>query len=211
MYRVQFHLHHYTVHTVCTPRPRVPRTSPRAHTRLHRDSIPPRAFRLVHPHLLRVQNQDAIVARLHALRNDARFTEMFGITLRGRHTRRLCDGEWICDEIMDCFFGLLRQRSERRAAAGAAALPRLHVFSAHFYALLSQTGGGVYDYERVRRWTRRLASPILSLDLVLVPVHIDLVHWALAVVDCRAKCISFWDSQCGHGANCMQVRALSRQ
>ena len=152
-----------------------------------------------------MQNQDEIVAHLNTLRHNAHFTEAFGIKLRGRHVRRLRDGEWICDEIIDFYFGLLSVRSERGMAAGAAALPRLHVFSTQFYTLLAQTGGGAYDYERVRRWTRRLAVSILSFDLVLVPIHIDLVHWALAVMDCRAKCISFWDSLRGHDANCLQV------
>ena len=157
-----------------------------------------------------VQNQDAIVAHLQALRHNARFRESFGITLSGRHVRRLRDGEWICDDIINFYFGLLCERSKRGAMAGAVALPRLHAFSTHFYTLLSQSGQGAYDYERVRRWTRRLASPVLSFDLVLVPIHIDLVHWALAVVDCRAKCILFWDSLHGHDANCLQVRACSR-
>ena len=152
-----------------------------------------------------MQIQDALVARLRALRHNTHCAEVFGITLSGKHARKLRDGKWICDEIINFFFELLRERSERGAATGAVALPRVHLFSTHFYSLLSQTDGGAYDYERVRRWTRRLASHILSFDLILVPVHIDLVHWALAVVDCRAKCISFWDSLRGHDANCLQV------
>ena len=150
------------------------------------------------------QNLDALVARLRALRHNAHFIEAFGITLSGKHARQLRNGEWICDDVIDFFFELLRERSDRGAAAGVA-LPRLHVFSTHFYTELSQTDGRAYDYERVRRWTRRLATPILAFDLVFVPIHVDLVHWALAVVDCRAKCISFWDSLRGHDANCLQV------
>jgi Ulp1 family protease len=74
------------------------------------------------------QNQDALVARLRALRHNAHFIEAFGISLSGKHARQLRNGEWICDDVVDFFFELLvtattRAVGSRRRGGCRAATP----------------------------------------------------------------------------------------
>ena len=75
---------------------------------------------------------------------------------------------------------VLQHRSEV-----AQGWPAIHCLNSSFFNRLCNSGGGGggaernYNYEYVRTWTRRV--DLFSKGLVIIPVNLDNVHWALAV------------------------------
>ena len=49
-----------------------------------------------------------------------------------------------------------------------------------------------WDYESVKRWTRKF--DIFSYDLLLVPMHLNGNHWIFSVADLRARGLEHNDS-----------------
>jgi len=99
--------------------------------------------------------------------------------------------EWLNDEVINFFMGLLKARS-----AASAQLPKSHFFNTMFYAKLSGVGGaGVYDYTGVKRWTRRV--DLFAKDLLVCPIHCHGNHWTLALVNFYDKRFEYFDSLSG--------------
>jgi Ulp1 family protease len=48
------------------------------------------------------------------------------------------------------------------------------------------------------------------MDFVFVPIHVGQSHWCLAVIDVRAKLISYWDSLSGGDHGCLEVCECAR-
>jgi sentrin-specific protease 1 len=82
----------------------------------------------------------------------------FGIPINGHAVRTLAPGSWLNDEIMNFYFNLLSQRSERNMTSDsvpASRKLRCHFFATFFYAKLTNQGKG-YVYKEVQRWTKKL-------------------------------------------------------
>lgn len=79
---------------------------------------------------------------------------------------------------------LLTERSELRASDG---YPKVYAQSTFFLTRLLQSG-----HQGVRRWTRKV--DIFAYDLLPVPVHVNGVHWCMAIIDFRNKTINYYDS-----------------
>lgn len=47
-------------------------------------------------------------------------------------------------------------------------------------------------YNAVRRWTRNV--DIFAYDIILVPVHVNNVHWCMAIINLNNKTIKYYDS-----------------
>ena len=68
-----------------------------------------------------------------------------------------------------------------------------------------------YDYARVSRWTNKkgLEKPTLSVDMVLIPIHVREEHWALASVHPSERRILYYDSL-GNGNHVDDVQSEVR-
>lgn len=69
--------------------------------------------------------------------------------------------------------------------------PKVKVMSSFYTTLVQRDrteGFHVYDYSRVRLWTRRFDS--FSCDLLLIPINMANTHWCLGAVDFKHKRIS---------------------
>lgn len=105
-------------------------------------------------------------------------------------------GEWLNDDCINYYFGLLQQRDARMRQhvrhTHSAWVPRVHFFSTHFYTKLSENWKG-YSYGAVARWTRakqmeslaQTGKHIMDCDFLIFPVHIPPNHWICVVVDLR--------------------------
>lgn len=80
--------------------------------------------------------------------------------------------------------GLLAKRSSMKSNMG---YPKVCPMNTFFYRQLT-TGG----YSAVQRWTNKV--DIFSYDLLLVPIHVDKVHWCMAIIDFRQKTMKHYDS-----------------
>lgn len=84
--------------------------------------------------------------------------------------------------------------------------PRSHIFNTFFYPRLVQ---GEYDFNGVKRWLKRAGRNIAELDLIMVPINIDNIHWVLAAIDLRGRRFFYFDST--YGPDCLDsLRTLRR-
>ena len=140
-------------------------------------------------------NQTMIVNRaFSAGPADEILSESFNIQIKRRDIATLSGMEWLNDEIINFYFNLIADRSRKQPN-----LPKVHVFNTFFYPTLLKNG-----YSRVRRWTKKVN--IFNMDLVLLPIHLG-IHWCLATIDFRAKCICYFDSMKASNTKCLRLLA----
>lgn len=110
------------------------------------------------------------------------------------HFRRdfacLKPGEWLNDEIINAYMGLLNQRSLKLIDSNldGRQYPKTYHWNTFFFSALAgeNTAGQLeYSYNRVRRWTKRKKLDIFAMDLVMMPIHVNKMHWALGCIDFR--------------------------
>jgi len=120
------------------------------------------------------------------------------ITLTRQDFVRLQGTRWLHDEIINSYVALLNRRNSERYESNTKrrGYPRIHCFNTFFFTKLF-SARGKYDYESVRRWTKKAKVDILQRDLVLVPVNLHNKHWVCAYVDMTNKVLVYLDSMHG--------------
>jgi sentrin-specific protease 1 len=76
----------------------------------------------------------------------------------------------------------------KRAASEPEKYPKIHTFNTFFYPLLEKKG-----YSGVARITKKANVDVFSLDMVIVPIHLQ-IHWALAVINIKKRRLEYYDS-----------------
>ncbi|KAJ8906113.1 hypothetical protein NDN08_002612 [Rhodosorus marinus] len=120
------------------------------------------------------------------------------ITLTREDFVRLQGERWLHDEIINSYVAMLNRRNSERYESNTRrnGYPRVHCFNTFFFAKLF-SARDKYDYESVRRWTKKAKVDILQRDLVLVPVNLGNKHWVCAYVDMKNKVLVYLDSMHG--------------
>ncbi|XP_036447969.1 sentrin-specific protease 1 [Colossoma macropomum] len=118
-------------------------------------------------------------------------SEGFRLTITRKDLQTLSHLNWLNDEVINFYMNMLVERSK------APHLPSVYTFNTFFYSKLRSSG-----YLAVRRWTKKV--DIFSVDIILVPVHLD-VHWCLCVVDFRKKSITYFDSMGGNNDEACRI------
>jgi Ulp1 family protease len=59
-----------------------------------------------------------------------------------------------------------------------------------------------YNYKCVERWNKRKKIDLSSYDLVLIPIHVHLNHWTLAVINYQRQRIEYYDSLGNSNVDC---------
>lgn len=109
-----------------------------------------------------------------------------------RHDISTLDGlNWLNDEVINFYMNLLIERGKNDN------YPKVYAFNTFFYPKLLKTG-----YSSVRRWTKKV--DLFSHDLLLIPVHLGM-HWCLATVDLRTKCVRYFDSMLSDNNKCLEA------
>ncbi|EPT26540.1 Ulp1 protease family, C-terminal catalytic domain-containing protein [Toxoplasma gondii ME49] len=123
--------------------------------------------------------------------------DKFNIGLTAGQLECLYGSNWLNDEVINFYMQMLQERNKKQRALGQN-IWKTFFFNTFFYAKL--TGGHsadvTYDFASVRRWTRRQNVDIFAVDLILIPLHVNRLHWTLGVVDMRKgkRKIYFFDS-----------------
>ncbi|XP_035787563.1 sentrin-specific protease 2-like [Anopheles albimanus] len=110
--------------------------------------------------------------------------DKFKIQITGDAFRTLDGNTWLNDEVINFYMQLLQYRSEQRRDQG---LPKVYSKSTFFLSSLRRSG-----YSGVRRYTKKV--DLFSYDIIVVPVHVNEVHWCMAIIDLRRKAIEYYDS-----------------
>lgn len=143
-----------------------------------------------------------------------------GCVITGEDLRRLKPNCWLNDEIVNAYMALLTARCA--AARGndenhvpnmngslfkgsvpdmapkpsSSDVPNVKIMNSFFFSKLMEynrmQGRPVYNYARVRRWTRRF--DVFSYDMMLIPINQENVHWTLGVINFKDKTVSHLDS-----------------
>lgn len=132
-----------------------------------------------------------------------------GIVIKRSDMRKLRPGEWLNDEVVNLYMGLLQQRNTRRMDRGEG---RMHFFNTFFYEKLAGGDAG-YSYDAVQRWTRsaaevRVGYSLLDCAKIMCPINHGNAHWTHAVINLRDRRFEFYDSMAG-GAGVAVLRHLS--
>lgn len=109
----------------------------------------------------------------------------FNITIRRANIETLNGENWLDDEIINFYMNLLMERS--KICSQSEGLPRVYAFNTFFMTRLLTSG-----YAGVRRWTKNV--DIFEYELIPVPVHVNGVHWCMAIIDFRHRTIRYYDS-----------------
>ncbi|KAL3812069.1 hypothetical protein ACHAXA_002873 [Cyclostephanos tholiformis] len=116
--------------------------------------------------------------------------------------RTLLRGAWLNDEVINyflknCFAGRKEKVCEKEPRRKPS-----HFFNSYFMQTLFDLKNnnlnlrGIYNYNHVRRWSRKVIMPgnIFNLKYIFYPINHDNVHWTLAVIFMEAKKIQYYDS-----------------
>jgi len=79
----------------------------------------------------------------------------------------------------------------RRRRAGC---PRTFVAQVIHLWRLSLNDAGAYDYETVRRWTRRQGVDVRHVQRCVFPVNVTPTHWAVVLLDLERRRVEYLDS-----------------
>ena len=120
------------------------------------------------------------------------FVSGFNAEITRSDLSTLRDTTWLNDEVVNFYFNLIKQRSEKDKN-----LPKVHVFNTFFYPKIMKSG-----HAGVKRWTRKIN--IFEMDVILVPVHLGM-HWCLAVIDFKNKQLAYYDSMKGNNMQCLEA------
>ncbi|ODV88026.1 hypothetical protein CANARDRAFT_184298, partial [[Candida] arabinofermentans NRRL YB-2248] len=115
--------------------------------------------------------------------------DAFNIDIKIRDLKTLADHRWLNDNVIDFYMCLVKDRS-----VNDSKLPKVHVFSTHFYSTLRSKG-----YDGVKKWAKRAKADVTKLDYVFVPINLNQSHWVLAVINNKDKCFQYYDSLYGSG------------
>lgn len=118
---------------------------------------------------------------------------------------RLRGTGWMNHEIMNSYVALLNWRDNdiRRARPSGsfslngvqllASIRRTFCFNTYFFSRLWSARMG-YDYDGYKRWGTKLGLSVGDVDLIIVPINLESVHWMLAVIDIEKRTFHYCDS-----------------
>lgn len=135
----------------------------------------------------------------HALNADLPRTEALctvnGFTLTRKDLLTLAADQWLNDEIINAVLHIVMARAAEAHASAPASFPKVYILNSFFFTLLS-AGGYTYN----SRVTRRLNINLFDYDIVLVPIHRQGNHWAMAAIHVRQHRLVYYDSMPNDGA-----------
>lgn len=125
---------------------------------------------------------------------DKMLIEKFNIPIRIKDLKTLSKSQWLNDEIINFYFSLL---AERRNEGGKGI--QVHAFNTFFYTKLKESG-----YSGVRKWLKRKKVELMSLKMILIPVHLG-IHWTFASIDVPQRQFGYYDSMSGGAKEIFQA------
>jgi len=97
--------------------------------------------------------------------------------------------EWLSDEILNFYFGMIVARCPNE---------EVYAFSTHFFTkLFLDSKPRAYNYDKVATWSNKFDP--FTLDKIFVPINLP-GHWTFIIVYIRKKWIHFYDSMHKNGA-----------
>ena len=103
---------------------------------------------------------------------------------------------WLNDEVINFYMHMLQHRDIKLSEQNNTML-RSWFASTFFFVKLLNDGNDRYEYNNVRKWTRKI--DIFSADKVLIPINLTNTHWTMLVFYMLLKEIHYYDSMSKNG------------
>jgi Ulp1 family protease len=122
-----------------------------------------------------------------------------GVPVNNDSIRTLKGNNWLDDGVINAYMSLLYSESLERDQQLYFFAPCSTLF---FEVLTSPKYEGdesTYNYKRVSKWTKKI--DLLSMDKIIVPIHVAGSHWTVACINIRDRQFEYYDSLialCGH-------------
>jgi len=132
--------------------------------------------------------------------------DRFNIEIKVKDIVCLQPETWLNDEVINFYLSMLDERCKRNFQSDILRPEqklKCHFFNSFFYTKLTQSASG-YNYQSVQNWSKRAKVDIVSMDKVIIPIHVDDSHWSLCVINFRDKRFEFYDSLGGSNPECLQ-------
>lgn len=140
--------------------------------------------------------ETAVLDQIRSAKADQLMASKFGIDLKGNALATLRGLNWLDDEVINFYFNMIMERSENDRT-----LPRVWIFNSHFMPKIRQAG-----FAGVQRWTKKLQpETVFMRDMILLPVHVNGVHWTCGCINFKTKRIEYYDSMSGKNPNFFTV------
>jgi len=149
------------------------------------------------------EEEDLYVGAMSGRENVPMF-ERFKQVIYGQQMTDLADRTWLNDAVINQYLSLLRARSMEMLEALTGPKLACYFHYTLFYTKLLE--GGSYDYDRVKKWTKRgiRKCDLFTQDMVFFPINSDNTHWTLCVAYIKEKRIEYLDSMGGPGTQVMR-------
>ena len=115
-------------------------------------------------------------------------------TLTRKDLITLSPNTWLNDEIMNSILHILSVRAAATRAVTSS--PKICILNTFFFALLSSAPAAAafhYNYAAVSRVTKTLQKNC-DYDIIIIPIHVNGNHWAIAVIYVCEHRILYFDS-----------------
>ena len=121
------------------------------------------------------------------------------ISKNSHSLQTLRPGIWLNDEVINQFMEVLNKKETDICATNENHTPSFH-FNSFFMRTLGT--GDSYDYNRIRRWSRRIRmrENIFQLKSITFPINVNNMHWTLARINLDTRIIEYFDSMGNLGA-----------
>ncbi|KAF7456088.1 ULP1 like protease [Cryptosporidium felis] len=105
-----------------------------------------------------------------------------GICLRvGKAVKLLRQNEYLDDLIIDFFIELAKEVCGLNPECGGS--NKYCILSSLFYTMLNTCGDSDEEYTRLRKWIKRVSTPLLFNDAIVIPMHCShSSHWWLIII-----------------------------
>jgi sentrin-specific protease 1 len=127
--------------------------------------------------------------------------ERNGDKVKPQSMRRLRDGTWLNDEVINFYLKHCLNQKDKLKCIKSPGRKRSHFFSTYFVQNLFDDRNdnhklrGKYNYNSVKRWGNKVpGKDIFNLKYLFCPINLDDLHWALACICMEQKKIIHLDS-----------------
>lgn len=117
-------------------------------------------------------------------------TYKYSIPLKWRSFARLFPGNWLDDEIINFYVGMLQERDDELRSLDH--LRPSHYFSTFFMSKMKEGSTFEYGFGQVKKWSKKFNS--FALSKVFVPINIDNSHWVLLIIFMQERVVRYFDS-----------------
>ena len=115
-------------------------------------------------------------------------------------TRKLLkclDGcSWLNDEIVNFNMSMLQERDMKLCGLFHQRTSS-HYYSSFFMTKLMDSGDGSYNYNNVKRWSKKFN--IFQKQKVFCPINVKNTHWTMLIMYIQEKKIKYYDSMASKG------------